>query len=72
MGIFINLSKAVETLDHIILFQKLNHYGLADSSFTLLQNYLTNRVLLIENIAIEILESFNFSTYNSKQTFNVD
>ena len=43
VGIFIYLSKAIDTLDHKILIQKLNHYGLADSSLTLLQNYLTNR-----------------------------
>ena len=43
VGIFIDLSKAFDTLDTTILIQKLNHYGLADSSFTLLQNYLTNR-----------------------------
>ena len=40
VGIFIDLSKA---LDHTILIQKLNHYGLAELSLTLCQNYLANK-----------------------------
>ena len=40
VGIFIDLSKA---LDHTILIQKLNHYGLAELFLTLFQNYLTNK-----------------------------
>ena len=36
VGIVIDLSKAFDTLDHTMLIKKLNHYGLADSSLTLL------------------------------------
>ena len=37
-----DLSKASDTLDYTLLIQKLNHYDLADSSSTSMQNYLTN------------------------------
>ena len=39
VGIVIDLSKAFDTLDHTMLIRKLNHYGLPDSSLTLLQNH---------------------------------
>jgi hypothetical protein len=43
MNIYLDLSKAFDTLDHEILIQKLSHYGIQDSSLRLLNNYLTNR-----------------------------
>ena len=43
VAIFIDLSKAFDTLDHDILLYKLKCYGLTGNSINLLKGYLTNR-----------------------------
>ena len=42
-ALYIDLSKAFDTLSFDILLYKLNHYGIKDNAFKLLKNYLTNR-----------------------------
>ena len=43
VNIFLDLSKAFETLDHDILLSKLEYYGVDGTSLKLMENYITNR-----------------------------
>ena len=43
LGIFIDLSKAFDTIDHGILIKNLKHYGVRGSVLSLLTIYLQNR-----------------------------
>ena len=43
MGVFLDLSKAFDTVNHDILINKLNFYGITGHSNKLFQSYLENR-----------------------------
>ena len=43
ISVFIDLSKAFDTIDHSILIHKLKYYGLEGSTLNLLTDYLTDR-----------------------------
>jgi len=48
LSIFLDFSKAFDTIDHKILLSKLEFYGMKEKSLNLIQNYFTNRFQYVQ------------------------
>ena len=58
LGIFLDLSKAFDTLDHKIMIKKLEFYGVSDGPGKLLESYLSNRkqYVVFDDINSQVLD----------------
>ena len=48
INIYIDLSKAFDSLNHSILLNKLRHYGISGCSYELFRSYLSNRLQFVD------------------------
>ena len=48
LGVFIDLSKAFDTVDHLILLKKLTLYSITDKNLAWFESYLSNRKQYLE------------------------
>ena len=63
IGVFIDLSKAFDTLEHNVLYKKLAKYGIRGVSLDWYKSYLTNRQLRVKCL-ISSTQQYEYSDYS--------
>ena len=56
LGLFLNFSKAFDTINYNILFDKLEFYGIRGNALCWLQSYLTDRYQYVEYNGVASLQ----------------
>ena len=62
LGIFLDNSKAFDTIDHTILLRKLNNYGVRGVSLNWFESYLSNRSQIVEYAGVTSSNQVNISS----------
>jgi hypothetical protein len=66
-GIFLDLSKALDCVEHNALFQKLDKYGIRGNSLSFIKSYLSNRTQSVRLNAIHSNENTEISYVSRKE-----
>ena len=70
LGVFIDLSKAFDTIDHKILLKKRSHYGLKKACIGLLVIFLTGNSLYVAMLTAKPLSIIQ-KMFEKNPTFHV-
>ena len=67
VGVFLDLKKAFDTVDHEILLDKLNSYGINNNLHAWFESYLHNRSQFVSIITINLKPNTSLMVYHKGQ-----